>query len=172
MNKSKALTPDEWDLWHKWMRAQRLLSEEIDRRLQSAFAISKAEFSVMVTLYRASIPQMRVVDVGQSLAWEKSRVSHLLTRMERRGLVARTESGASDRRTGIGLTPEGRRLVTNAIAAHGDNVRLLFLNTISPQQMSAIRTWSEHIIDSVERDGIESENGLYCTPGVCRREAG
>ena len=110
MAESDMLSPEDWDLWDRWMRAQRLLALEIDRRLQSAFGISKAEFSVLVTLLRPPGDAVRVVDLADLLGWEKSRVAHQLTRMESRGLVVRTESGASGRRTGIGLTPKGRRL--------------------------------------------------------------
>ena len=146
---SDGLEPEEWDLWDTWMRAQRLLVQEIDRRLQSDFGISKAEFSVLVTLLRAPGREVRVLDLAESLDWEKSRVSHQLTRMESRGFVRRTESGASGRRTGVGLTPQGRRLAERAVLGHAGNVRDLFFESLSPDQASAIRGWSEQMIDRV-----------------------
>ena len=145
------LSSEDWDLWDRWMRAQRLLALEIDRRLQSAFGISKAEFSVLVTLLRTPGHAARVVDLSGLLGWEKSRVAHQLTRMESRGLVARTESGASGRRTGIGLTPKGRRLGESAIAAHAGNVRDCFFDFVTPPQAAAIRAWSEQMLARFER---------------------
>src|SRR3954454_10647811 len=138
MVESDGLRPEEWDLWDTWMHAQRVLAQEIDRRLQAEFGISKAEFSVLVTLLRAPGPEMRVVDMAESLGWEKSRVSHQLTRMESRGFVARTESGARGRRTGGGLTPEGRRLAESAVHGHARNVRRYFIDALSPEQATAI----------------------------------
>ena len=93
------------------MRARRLLDRELDRGLQRDYGISKAEFSVLVTLWRASGREMRVGDLVDSLGWEKSRVSHQLTRMENRGFVAQTQAGPSGRRTRIGLTATGCRIV-------------------------------------------------------------
>ncbi|MCI3273688.1 MarR family winged helix-turn-helix transcriptional regulator [Streptomyces cylindrosporus] len=159
MRNPDALKPEEWDLWDTWMQAQRLLLQEIDRRLQSEIGISKAEFSVLVTLLRAPGSEMRVVDLAASLGWEKSRVSHQLTRMEGRGLVVRAESGASGRRTGIGLTPEGRRLVERAVVAHGGNVRRHFLDPLAPEQAAAIRAWSEQTINRLGQGGTGTTEG-------------
>ena len=137
------LDPAEWEFWDTWMRAQRLLVRELDRGLQRDCGISKAEFSVLMTL----TGPMRVGELADALDWEKSRVAHLLTRMESRGLVARIEDGVTGRRTGIELTAEGRRTAENAVRAHGANVRRLVLDRLTPDQAAAIRTWSEQLID-------------------------
>ncbi len=147
MGQSDTLEPHEWDLWDRWMRAQRLLAQEIDRRLQSEFGISKPEFSVLMTLLRAPGREMRVADVAESLGWDKSRVSHQLTRMERRGLVVSSESGASGRRTGIGLTARGLQVVESAIRGHARNVRQCFFDLLSPEQAAAIGAWSDQVIE-------------------------
>src|ERR1700761_8013598 len=104
---AQPLEADEWALWDTWMRAQRLLVRELDRSLQRDCGISKAEFSVLRTLDGAA-GELRVGELAESLGWEKSRVAHQLTRMEKRGLVERSGPG---RRTGVGLTAEGRRVV-------------------------------------------------------------
>ncbi|MDN3355179.1 MarR family transcriptional regulator [Actinomadura sp. DC4] len=145
-----ALTPEEWELWDVWMRAQRVLAQEVDRGLQRDHGISKAEFSVLVTLRDAPGRQMRVGDLAESLAWEKSRVSHQLTRMENRGFVERTESGASGRRTGIGLTAKGHHAAEEAIRGHARNIRRLFLDPLTPEQTEAIRAWSEQMVGRTE----------------------
>ena len=148
------LEPEEWDLWDTWMRAQRVLVRELDRGLQRDCGISKAEFSVLVTLQQAPGREMRVGDLVDSLGWEKSRVSHQLTRMENRGFVAQTESGASGRRTRIGLTATGGRVVQAAILAHGANIRRYFLDSLTPDQATTIRTWSEQVIDRIATDPV------------------
>jgi DNA-binding MarR family transcriptional regulator len=149
MSKVKELPPQEWAIWHAWMHAHRLLAQELERRLQAELGISKAEFSILVTLRQAPTPQMRVLDLATSLGWDKSRVAHLLTRMEARSLVHRMESGASGRRTGIRLTAEGRRTSQRAITAHGNNVRMLFFDALSPEEASVIRAWSERTIEAL-----------------------
>ncbi|MFD2415108.1 MarR family winged helix-turn-helix transcriptional regulator [Amycolatopsis pigmentata] len=150
MAETRTLEPGEWEFWDTWMRAQRLLTRELDRGLQRECGISKAEFSVLVTLWQAPGHQMRVAELNESLDWEKSRVSHQLTRMENRGFVARTQSGAAGRRTAIGLTANGRDAAENAIIEHAGNIRRYFLDSLTPQQASVIRTWSEQTIERFE----------------------
>ena len=140
---TNTLDAAEWEFWDTWMRAQRLLARELDRGLQRDCGISKAEFSVLMTLRKP----MRVGELADALDWEKSRVAHLLTRMENRGLVARTEDGATGRRTGIELTGEGRRTAESATRAHGANIRRLVLDRLAPEQAAAIRAWSEQLIE-------------------------
>ncbi|MEU4248363.1 MarR family transcriptional regulator [Amycolatopsis sp. NPDC026612] len=140
------MSPEDWAFWDTWMCAQRLLVRELDRGLQRDCGISKAEYSVLVTVRRP----MRVGELADALGWEKSRVSHLLTRMEKRGLVARTEDGAGGRRTSIELTAEGRRLAAGATRAHAGNVRRLVLDALTPAQAEAIRSWSEELVERIE----------------------
>jgi DNA-binding MarR family transcriptional regulator len=153
MAETRALEPEEWERWDTWMRAQRLLVRELDRGLLRDCGISKAEFSVLMTLWQAPGRDVRVADLVEALAWEKSRVSHQLTRMENRGFVEQTESGASGRRTRIGLTAEGRRVAQEAIRAHGGNIRRHFLDPLTAEQSSAFQAWSEQVIDRFEPHG-------------------
>ncbi len=148
MTEKPGLEPDQWELWHRWQHAQRLLTAELDRELQRDHGISKAEFSVLLTLRGAPGRQLRVGELADALAWEKSRVSHLLTRMEGRGLVQRTEGGA--RRTGVRLTDDGYRAVEGAVLTHGSNLRRLFFASLAPEQAAAIRDWSEQLIARLE----------------------
>jgi DNA-binding MarR family transcriptional regulator len=141
------LDPEEWDLWNTWMQAQRLLARELDRGLQRDYGISKAEFSVLVTLHQAPGGRMRVGELAESLDWEKSRVAHQLTRMESRELVERTEGESSGRRIGIGLTAKGRVAVEDAIVGHADNIRRYFFEPLTAGQAAAIRVWSRQVVD-------------------------
>jgi DNA-binding MarR family transcriptional regulator len=147
MAESRSLDPEEWEFWDTWMRAQRLLARELDRGLQRDCGISKAEFSVLVTLWRAPGRDVRVSDLVDALDWEKSRVSHQLTRMAKRGLVEPTEDGASGRRTRVGLTAQGRRLARDAVRAHGGNLRRHVLSSLTPEQAATLRAWSEQLIE-------------------------
>ena len=150
MAETRSLGPEEWAFWDTWMRAQRLLTRELERGLQRDCDISKAEFSVLVTLWQAAGREMRVGELSESLDWDKSRVSHQLTRMERRGFVKRTQYGADGRRAGVGLTAEGRRAAQSAILVHGGNIRRHILDSLTPEQASVIRAWSEQAIDRLD----------------------
>jgi DNA-binding MarR family transcriptional regulator len=158
MAKPRTLKPEEWERWNTWMQAQRLLARELDRNLQRDYGISKAEFSVLVTLHQTPGGRMRVGELAESLDWDKSRVAHQLTRMEGRGLVDRTDSESSGRRIGIGLTAKGRDAAQNAILGHADNIRRYFFEALTPEQAAAIDAWSRQMVGRAEtRSGATAE---------------
>jgi len=150
MVEPRTLQPEEWELWHTWMEAQRRLARELDRCLQRDYGISKAEYSVLVTLYQAPGGRLRVGELAESLAWDKSRVAHQLTRMENRDLVERTESESSGRRTAVGLTAKGREAAQEATRGHAGNIRRYFFEAVTPEQAAAIRAWSQQLVDRIE----------------------
>ncbi|AZP19762.1 MarR family winged helix-turn-helix transcriptional regulator [Streptomyces aquilus] len=153
MAETRTLDPEEWDLWDTWMRAQRLLTRELERGLQRDCGISKAEFRVLMMLWRDSGREMRVGELSELLDWDKGRVSHQLTRMEKRGFVERTRCGADGRRAGVGLTAEGRRVAENAVLVHAGNVRRHFFDRLTAEQAAVIRGWSEETVDRIEPGG-------------------
>jgi DNA-binding MarR family transcriptional regulator len=150
MAEPRTLEPRQWELWHAWMQAHRLLNRELDRDLQREYGISKAEFSVLVTLHQAPGGRMRVGELAESLDWEKSRVAHQLTRMENRELVYRSDRESNGRRAGISLTAKGRSAAQNAILGHGDNIRRYFFEALTPDQATAIHEWSRQTVDRLE----------------------
>ncbi|MFJ7213471.1 MarR family winged helix-turn-helix transcriptional regulator [Amycolatopsis sp. NPDC098790] len=155
----RTLEPEQWELWHTWMQAHRLLNRELDRDLQREHGISKAEFSVLVTLHQAPGGEMRVGELAESLDWEKSRVAHQLTRMENRELVKRTANESSGRRTGINLTAKGRSAARAAILGHADNIRRYFFEALTPDQAAAIHEWSRQTVDRIESTEATSTSG-------------
>ena len=139
---------------------QRLWTQQIERHLQSSFGISKAEFSILITLLRSSAKELRVGDFSQSLGWEKSRVSHLLTRMEGRGLVKRAETGAAGRRTGLQLTSQGRQLAERALAGHAQNLKRNFFEVSTPEQNVMIRSWVDKMIQALQGSDAEGQGSV------------
>jgi DNA-binding MarR family transcriptional regulator len=165
MAETQTLEPEEWEFWDTWMRAQRLLTRELERGLQRDCGISKAEFSLLVALWQAGRRELRVGELADSLDWDKSRVSHQLTRMENRGFVRRTQYGADGRRAGIGLTAEGRRAAERAVLVHGGNVRRHFLDSLTPEQATVMRAWSQQVIDRIEPRAGETAPSPGPPPG-------
>ena len=116
------LSDEDWGLWRDFVAMHRHLARELDRQLQRDAAISQADFSVLLVLSEAPDRKLRTGELAELLAWEKSRVSHQVARMESRGLLERTECDTDGRGTWVGLTNEGRRtlLGVDARARRGD----------------------------------------------------
>jgi DNA-binding MarR family transcriptional regulator len=142
---------DEWRLWRSFTTMHRRLSLALDRQLQRDAGISQADFGVLITIFDSPDRRLRVGELAAALAWEKSRVSHQVSRMETRGLLERTTCPDDGRATWISLTHDGRRTVLGAIRGHAAAIRELFLDQLGDAgERTAIAGASQRILDALE----------------------
>jgi DNA-binding MarR family transcriptional regulator len=93
---------------------------------------------------------MRVGELGQALQWEKSRLSHHLGRMQRRGLVLREDCPDDARGAYIVLTEQGRAAIEQAAPRHVDTVRELVFDALTDDQVEALASIAGHILDKLD----------------------
>ena len=89
-------------------------------------------------------------EIADALAWEQSRVSHHLARMQRRGLIVREECAADARGAFVVLTEAGRAAIERAAPAHVDMVRELVFDGLSPDQLAALTTVTSRVLERVQ----------------------
>ncbi len=80
----------------------------------------------------------RFSELGQQLGWEKSRVSHHIARMEKRGLVERVKCVTDLRGAFIAITDAGRAAISAAAPAHVETVRRHCIDLLTPQQLKTL----------------------------------
>src|ERR1700693_6144321 len=102
------LTPDEQQAWRAYVRAGSLLTARLNRLLQADCGLSLPEYEVLVQLSEAPQGKLRPFQLGLALDWEQSRLSHMLSRMSRRGFVARQDCAGDRRGADVVLTAAGR----------------------------------------------------------------
>lgn len=145
-----ATTRDERELWRAFFVMRRQLELALERRLQADAAISSADFEILVSLSEDPTERLRAGQIGDIIGWEKSRVSHQITRMEQRGLVIRAECGDDARGVWVALTPEGSRAVLNATRDHSDAVREYFFDVLSDEEKTVLRNISARVLDKID----------------------
>lgn len=150
MSDDPGLDEEERRVWRAYRSAHSQLVRELDRRLQADSGISQADFAVLSALAEAPDRRLRIGRMAELLAWEKSRVSHQVSRMESRGLLTRTECDLDARGTWIEPTPQGRRTLLGAIRTHSVAVRELFLGLLSEVERTAVRESSERVLEHLE----------------------
>ncbi len=123
MNEAPWLSEDEQLLWRRWLRVNALLPAALHRELQADSGLSLPDFDVLVHLTESDGGRMRISDLARALQWERSRLSHHVARMERRGLVGREECAEDARGAFAVLTPEGRAAIERAAPGHVRAVR-------------------------------------------------
>ena len=135
---SRWLTGEEQRAWRGLLRMTSELNARMNRQLQDDCGISLADYDVLVVLSEAPAARLRVFEIADVLAWEQSRVSHQLARMQRRGLVARQECRADARGAFVVLTEAGRAAIERAAPAHVETVRQLVFEGLSRDQLAAL----------------------------------
>src|ERR1700727_3850666 len=119
------LSDDEQLVWRTHLRMSSLLPAALNRELQQDSGVTLPEYEVLVQLSETPRHRLRPFQICEALNWEQSRLSHQLTRMERRGLVSRQECAADGRGAFIELTTAGADAIGAAAPRHVAAVRRL-----------------------------------------------
>jgi DNA-binding MarR family transcriptional regulator len=130
----KWLTADEQRIWRTYLRAGTLLASQLNRQLQADSGLSLPEYEVLVRLSEAPDGRLRPFQLGQTLDWEQSRLSHQLTRMQRRGFVTREECLSDARGAYVVLTAAGRAAIEAAAPGHVAAVREFVFGRLDGEQ--------------------------------------
>ena len=147
------LAPDEQRAWRQWLALTTRLPARLNRQLQADSDLSLADFDVLVQLTDVPAGRLRVGELGAALGWEKSRLSHHLGRMERRGLIAREDVAADGRGSEVVLTPAGRGAIEAAAPAHVAAVRALVFDGLDAGQLRALIEVTGAVLARLEEPG-------------------
>ena len=134
----RKLSDDELELFRAFHLMRRGFDRTLDAQLQQDDGISISELEVLMALVRSPGRRLRVRDLVDATGWEKSRVSHQVTRMVARGFVERQECEEDRRAMWIHLTGEGRRVVVRALPKHSATIRRILFDALTPEQQDAL----------------------------------
>ncbi|MER7569291.1 MarR family winged helix-turn-helix transcriptional regulator [Streptomyces sp. NPDC097941] len=146
------LTTTEERAWRGLLRMNDVLVNRTGRSLQGEFGLSGADYTVLAELTRVPGGRLRMVELSRTLAWEKSRLSHHLARMMKRGLVERTECADDRRGAYVTVTLQGREAIAAAAPQHVADVRALFLDHLTPGQITLLAEISDLVLEKLSSD--------------------
>ncbi|MEV4475488.1 MarR family winged helix-turn-helix transcriptional regulator [Nonomuraea salmonea] len=144
------LTERELRAWRTSFRMVELLRTRIEQQLQASSGLSNADYTVLALLSEAPGRRLRAYELGRVAGWEKSRMHHQLTRMERRGLITRERCGS--RGIDAVLTDEGFAALRTAVPGHAEEVRRLFVERLTPEELDAFAAISAKLLTALEAD--------------------
>jgi DNA-binding MarR family transcriptional regulator len=150
MPKAPAVSAEEWDVWNSFYRMRRQLDLVLERQLQHDADISRADYEILIALFEIPEKRMRARELGSLLGWEKSRLSHQVSRMESRGLVERSDCDTDGRGTWINITPDGRRATLGAMRDHSNSIRKFFFDVLTDDEKHVLKSVSGRVIDALE----------------------
>jgi len=153
----------DWALWRTMRGMNEHLGRELDRQLQRDAGISQADYSILIALFDAPDRRMRTGELGELLAWEKSRVSHQVARMEARDLVKRVVCESDGRGTWVTLATDGKRALLGAMREHATAIRELFLAELDDDEKAVMLRAMTRVLDKLtaacETEAAEQASG-------------
>lgn len=147
MTTPRWLTDEEQALWRLLLDTSRQAQRCMEEQLQSVHDLSYSEFSVLVSLSEAPGTEIRLRDLCLALTWDRSRTSHQITRMERRGLVTKCKCSGDARGVVVELTDEGRRRLDAAAPQHVELVRRMIFDRLAADDIPALRRFCEKVLE-------------------------
>jgi DNA-binding MarR family transcriptional regulator len=146
MDGPRWLDEQEARLWRAYLAVQRDLQGTLERRLVRDAGLSGADYRLLVPLSEAPAGVLRARELGAIVGWERSRISHQVRRMEKRGLLVREDCAEDARGSMVRLTDAGRAAIVAAAPAHVEAVRRYVFDALSDDEIGVLTTAFERIL--------------------------
>jgi DNA-binding MarR family transcriptional regulator len=139
-------------VWQGYLRLNEHLYAYLEDQLMQDSGLSGADYKVLHPLSEAPGGVLRARELCNDIGWDRSRLSHHVTRMERRGLVAREECAEDARGLMVRLTRAGRKAIDEAAPAHAENVQRHFFDPLSPGEVKTLGSVFDRLLEHLRRD--------------------
>lgn len=155
MAEPRWLNEQEARVWRGYLYLRRDLSGLLERQMLRDDGLSAAEFSLLVPLSESEGGVMRARDLGLAVGWERSRLSHQVSRMEKRGLLVRENCDEDARGSMVRLAEAGREAIVAAAPAHVEAVRRYFFDALNEDDLEVLTGIFERILSGLPKTPAE-----------------
>ncbi|MGO2049754.1 MAG: MarR family winged helix-turn-helix transcriptional regulator [Microbacterium sp.] len=142
------MTPQQSRAWLALISTAELLPAALDAQLQRDASLTHYEFILLSTLQRSGAVRLSTLAAATNATLP--RTSKVVSRLEQRGLVERTESTEDRRSVLLKLTRQGRRQLVLATPDHFDTVHRLVLDRLTPEQLEQLADALEPIVEALD----------------------
>jgi DNA-binding MarR family transcriptional regulator len=157
------LTADQLAAWRAFMKLLRRLPAALEWQLQRDSQLSFTEYYALAILSDQPGRCMRMSELAVMSDLELSRLSHMVSRLEKRGFMCRAPDPSNGRYTHAILTDAGYAYLEGAAPGHVRRVRELFIDALGPEELQALRRYSDAVtarIDSMPEQGGTEGPGI------------
>ncbi|MCA1307129.1 MarR family transcriptional regulator [Microbacterium esteraromaticum] len=130
----RGFTDEERRTWAPLTAVLELLPHEVDAQLLRDEDLTHFDYATLSMLALAEGRELRMTSLAMGVNATLSRLSHAVSRLEKRGFVRRARSTEDARATLVKLTADGHRKVIRATPGHVDTVRALVFDALSTEQ--------------------------------------
>lgn len=132
------LSESDQVVWREYLRATMEVREALERELLSQADLSLNEYEVLVVLSEQPEWRIRMAALAEELVNSRSRLSHTVQRMEKRGLVERHSCGQDGRGVYCRLTEEGFAALEGAAPHHVESVRHNIFDRLTQDEVEVL----------------------------------
>jgi len=134
----RRMTAAELAVWRSLQDTTAELRRILGARLLQESSLSPADYQVLLALSEADGRRLRSSELAATIDWERSRLSHHLARMERRGLIRRDDCATDSRGAEVSLTDGGAGMFRGATAPHMRAIKKHFADALTSEQFEAL----------------------------------
>jgi DNA-binding MarR family transcriptional regulator len=152
MSTTSWLNETEQAAWRAYLEVMRLLPNHLEDRLHERHELTLTDYQVLVEVSEAEDHRLRMTELSHRTQLSKSRLSHQIGRMERAGLVLRTQCPEDRRGQWAELTDAGWAILREAAPRHVADVRELFFDLLDEEQTAVLATTLRAVADKLGRN--------------------
>jgi DNA-binding MarR family transcriptional regulator len=160
------LSEEERAAWLRLVAVVELLPGALDAQLRADSGLTHFEYLVLAMLSEAPERTLRMTRLAQRTNATLPRLSHVVRRLEGRGLVDRFPCPEDGRATNARLTNTGRKALVAAAPGHVGAVRRHVLDPLTREQVEQLRDIADALLAGLDPEGRMTS--LY-NPGTDRK---
>ena len=150
------LTEEELASWLPLAGVMLKLNPALDTQLQRDFDMTHFDYLCLAMLSEESDWTSTMSALAARTNASLSRLSHVISKLEKRGWVCRSRSEVSRRVTMVAMTEEGYARLVEAAPGHVGTVRSLIYDGLSPDDVEDLHRLMTHILERIESSGLRS----------------
>ncbi|CAN5498825.1 MarR family winged helix-turn-helix transcriptional regulator [soil metagenome] len=150
------LDEDELQAWLKLAGVMLKLAPALDSQLQRDSDLTHFDYLCLAMLSESDERTLRMSELAGRANASLSRLSHVISKLERKGWVERKPSPQSRRVTLVGLTEDGWNVLVAAAPGHVETVRELVFDDLEPGDVAALNRIAGHIVQRIEASRLKS----------------
>ena len=140
------LNDSEQRAWRAWIASSQLLLDRLSRDIHAQHGLTMADYEILVRLSESADHRVRMSDLADRTLASRSRLSHQIDRMEKRGFVLRERCTDDKRGQFAVLTETGWQTLVAAAPDHVESVRTHLVDVLSPAEFAALGVACEKIL--------------------------
>ncbi|MDN0199829.1 MarR family transcriptional regulator [Streptomyces sp. S.PNR 29] len=160
MKETRWLNAEEQHAWRAYCNASALLEDTIDQQLRSTMGVPQLYYAVMVRLSEAPGRRLRMTDIAEQLKISRSRLTHMVRRLEEEGWVRREDCPTDKRSQFAVLTNEGVAALERTAPGHVSTVRAAVFDHLTAEQTRCFAEICETILNALTDPHGPATTGL------------